>query len=362
MLIQDIIYNLDFIVFFIGSILLISKGNKSNKHKVLLISFVTIIVSIIIEKVTNSETTHYLFLVKPSVVYIIALTAPLIYISGKSNLKSYKSDIKFWVKILSIPFLLNMMMILYYHHGILRNEMTHLIDISKANNFYNSMGKTIEDIYLFVLFAGFSIKTLTNKDYDKTLRYPIFIYLFLNLSIIVFLILAFTISIYKYIDVFYNIRILIGLASFWIVFQAIKSLKIVIISSKPELNQSIKKNIETFIKDKGYVETSLTISKLSYKLGVNEKLLSEQIKLLYSTDFNNWLNKLRIDESKLLLENNSKLTIEGISKKSGFNSKPTFHRYFKKFTEMTPTEYIKSLESVSNTENTDVETSSSNLK
>jgi AraC-like DNA-binding protein len=51
-----------------------------------------------------------------------------------------------------------------------------------------------------------------------------------------------------------------------------------------------------------------------------------------------------VDKAKILLRDKlDKLTIEGIARESGFNSRASFYRAFKKYTAVSPSEFINQL-------------------
>jgi AraC-like DNA-binding protein len=108
---------------------------------------------------------------------------------------------------------------------------------------------------------------------------------------------------------------------------------------KELLNQLIKK-LEN---DKIYRDSNLTIQQLSDTLNTNNKYISTLINQEFEVNFVSFINKYRVEEAKQLLLNNNKkhLTIEGIGNESGFKSKSAFNAAFKKFTGLTPSEYIK---------------------
>jgi AraC-like DNA-binding protein len=62
---------------------------------------------------------------------------------------------------------------------------------------------------------------------------------------------------------------------------------------------------------------------------------------VYQKNFFNYINDLRIAKAKKMLngDQHDKLSIEGIAKVVGFQSKSSFYTAFKKTTGITPTEY-----------------------
>ena len=71
--------------------------------------------------------------------------------------------------------------------------------------------------------------------------------------------------------------------------------------------------------------------------------ISQLLKYHYKTNFNDFINGLRIEEVKKHLEgiDFQNYSIEGIAKDCGFSAKSTFFTAFKKHTGLTPMEYQK---------------------
>ncbi|MBL0268466.1 MAG: AraC family transcriptional regulator [Chitinophagaceae bacterium] len=71
-------------------------------------------------------------------------------------------------------------------------------------------------------------------------------------------------------------------------------------------------------------------------------LLSMVINKGFSMNFNDWVNKYRLEEVKSLFEKgeHKKQTLLSIAFECGFNSKATFNRAFKKATGITPREWL----------------------
>lgn len=97
---------------------------------------------------------------------------------------------------------------------------------------------------------------------------------------------------------------------------------------------------------KPYLVPELTLSQLAYMMRLNSGILSRVINVGYNLNFNDFINGYRIKEVlwKIDDQQHKKITLLGIALDSGFNSKATFNRAFKKQTGKTPLEYIKSIE------------------
>ena len=113
----------------------------------------------------------------------------------------------------------------------------------------------------------------------------------------------------------------------------------------PDLEIRMKELTEVLDQQKPYLIADLTLSQLSSMMMLNSSLLSRVINVGYNLNFNDFINGYRIREVISRINNlqHKKITLLGIALDSGFNSKATFNRAFKKQTGKTPQEYIKSL-------------------
>lgn len=108
----------------------------------------------------------------------------------------------------------------------------------------------------------------------------------------------------------------------------------------------IKQRIQTFFYDeKIYTNPNLKIKEAASKMGVSDKILSEYLANEVDTNFKDFINTLRINEFKSLLQdqNSKQYSLVGLAEKAGFKSKATFYRVFKNKEQITPNEYLKSL-------------------
>jgi AraC-like DNA-binding protein len=93
--------------------------------------------------------------------------------------------------------------------------------------------------------------------------------------------------------------------------------------------------------NKIYKNDDLTLFSLASMLKVSPNHLSQIINSIEERSFFDFINFHRIEEVKNCITQKEKehLTILGIAYECGFSSKAAFHRAFKKFTGVTPTEY-----------------------
>lgn len=93
--------------------------------------------------------------------------------------------------------------------------------------------------------------------------------------------------------------------------------------------------------EKPYLDPQLTLVSLARKIGTNTSRLSRVINSGFGKNFNDFINEHRIEDLKQKIEAGQDATLLTIAMKSGFNSKATFNRAFKKSTGMTPRQYAE---------------------
>ena len=111
------------------------------------------------------------------------------------------------------------------------------------------------------------------------------------------------------------------------------------------LEELTKRKLEAVLKrDKAFLIPDLTINELATMMQMKASDLSTFFNSKLGMNFNDVVNKYRINEVKRLIADpttDPKATIMELAYKSGFNSKATFNRIFKQLTGNTPKEYRK---------------------
>ncbi len=100
--------------------------------------------------------------------------------------------------------------------------------------------------------------------------------------------------------------------------------------------------LERLMTEKAYVDPQLTLKALAERMDLPPALLSKLIKNKYHKNFNGFINGYRIAHFiKAMQSSEGKVVIGEKYLASGFNSKATFNRAFKRVTGKTPREYFK---------------------
>ena len=164
--------------------------------------------------------------------------------------------------------------------------------------------------------------------------------------------------------IYYPLRLSSSVLLYWIGYQGFR--RYTMMSDRIEIrkiieieNPIIEKPILEINKDKifeklsqieAYIYTTncflnadLSIKKMAFDLAISESTLSKIIKHGAALNFSDYINKFRIEKAKVFLKDASfaDYTLESIGLECGFNSKSTFYSAFKKFNEMTPSEFQK---------------------
>lgn len=110
-----------------------------------------------------------------------------------------------------------------------------------------------------------------------------------------------------------------------------------------QVNGHIKDLEELLIKKQLFLNPTLTLNEVAKELDLSKSHLSRIINSELNTSFTDYLNSLRVEQSKKYIENSEfqKYTLVAIGLEAGFNSKSTFNKAFKKNTGITPSEYKK---------------------
>ncbi|MEO1099605.1 MAG: AraC family transcriptional regulator [Bacteroidota bacterium] len=115
--------------------------------------------------------------------------------------------------------------------------------------------------------------------------------------------------------------------------------------NQEDVDETLKKIHRLFENHSYFKDPELSLSQLAQSINTNTSILSKAINSGSQMNFNDFVNRFRVEAVKKALKKgeHKTTTLVGIAMDCGFNSKSTFIRSFKKQTGMTPTEYVKSI-------------------
>ncbi|MFT5298603.1 MAG: AraC-like DNA-binding protein [Colwellia sp.] len=109
-----------------------------------------------------------------------------------------------------------------------------------------------------------------------------------------------------------------------------------------ELSGVVFQEISHFINQhKLYLDSELSLSQLALQSGFSKHHLSQAINQCANKTFFDFINFLRVEHAKLLLQAENKMNILEVSVEAGFNSRSSFYNAFKKHTQLTPSQFKK---------------------
>ena len=112
------------------------------------------------------------------------------------------------------------------------------------------------------------------------------------------------------------------------------------------LVDKILEKVLTFEKERGYLDSSITLNSMAKKLETNSNYLSKVVNLTKGRNFSTYISDLRINYTVEALKNQPKLreyTVKAIANEVGFNNTESFTKAFYKNTKLYPSYFIKQL-------------------
>lgn len=90
-----------------------------------------------------------------------------------------------------------------------------------------------------------------------------------------------------------------------------------------------------------FLQKGLTIADLVQQAGSCRTYISNYINQSKGMSFSDYINTLRIEEAKTILQSDQNIKLVSLSDRLGFTSEQSFYRNFKKFTGLTPAQWKK---------------------
>ena len=97
--------------------------------------------------------------------------------------------------------------------------------------------------------------------------------------------------------------------------------------------------IREWVNAGGYLQPGISLEDLTSAVGSNRSYVSAHINSTYNCNFREWINSLRMEHAKKMLESPQDMTIERIATASGFSTSAYFCRQFLKREGLTPTQW-----------------------
>ena len=92
--------------------------------------------------------------------------------------------------------------------------------------------------------------------------------------------------------------------------------------------------------NKIFLDAEITLEQLAERVELPVRQVSNIINRHFKKNFYEYVNFYRVEQAKvLLLQADQQASMLDVMADAGFNSKSAFNRYFKKFVNMTPTEF-----------------------
>jgi len=116
----------------------------------------------------------------------------------------------------------------------------------------------------------------------------------------------------------------------------------------PAMDEKLKKRIEVSLNKqlvvKVFLEPNILLKTLAERCDTNRNYLSQFINERYNTNFNTFINALRINEAKQILsDRNSDIPLKELYLRLGFNTYSVFNEAFKKNVGVTPHFYLETV-------------------
>ena len=110
-----------------------------------------------------------------------------------------------------------------------------------------------------------------------------------------------------------------------------------------DYSKEIKLIDDYFIQKQSFLKQDLNISIVAVELNIPVRELSYIINNYYTTKFNDFVNKYRVDYilKKVGMSHLDIYTLESLSREAGFSHKSSFYRAFKKIHNVSPSEYLE---------------------
>jgi YesN/AraC family two-component response regulator len=102
---------------------------------------------------------------------------------------------------------------------------------------------------------------------------------------------------------------------------------------------TLETSLIKWLDEQRFLQAGITIIDLAIYCGTNRSYISEHINSTQGKNFRQWINELRINYAKRLLNQNPQIELWQITEQTGYTDSKYFSTLFKKLTGKTPSEY-----------------------
>ena len=95
--------------------------------------------------------------------------------------------------------------------------------------------------------------------------------------------------------------------------------------------------------DKPFLKEGITLASVAGDIGVSARLLSQYINSIHRQNFNTWVNGMRVEEIKRVMESEPDVTVAQLAQRTGFTDASAMAKVFRRFTGITPRQYRSGL-------------------
>jgi len=308
----------------------------------------------------------------------VLLIGPVVFFYTKSLLNSsFKLSKKDWIHFLPSLLYLGYSLVVFVTDKLILDEFYFYADErdKDMSNWYQALGLISMSFYLVLslrYYARYKKLVFDRVSYAETILFqwiPNFMVAFLGILVLRVLFFILNPDWGEFGSQFWH-YIAFSLVFFYIsvngyanavklsVFDDANSQSVDVFSEAEEEEKivqeiSLEKDIELWKEkilaliheEKIYENPKLTLSEVARSLNTNTKNISSVINSGFQMNFNDFVNHYRIESVKKKLQKGEHhtSTLLGIAYDSGFNSKATFNRAFKKSTSLSPKDFLKKL-------------------
>ncbi|WMI68428.1 helix-turn-helix domain-containing protein [Mangrovimonas sp. YM274] len=281
----------------------------------------------------------------------------------------FRSYIKFTVILFSVEVIVRLCLISYVYYHV-EGRDNHLILV------YTSCEEILNLLFTsFIFYKSWTLVFSKQDKYKDFLTYDdiAWVKIFLKLGVFIMVLWIISIGIYVLVykingneEAYYPLRLGTSILLYWIGYQGFYRYNVVqdriflrrsiakrndelqlysLLEPNPELMEKYLAEFQTIneyiVDNQRYLDPQLNMNILAQEMNISTSHFSKLINTFSGYSFPDYINTLRIEQSKKLLADESfnQYTIVAIGLECGFNSRSTFYSAFKKFTSLTPTQY-----------------------